>query len=98
MLCVQFLFWYIAHNWDYEILATPARTVVKTSLNISRMFMRRIDHYPKDGGPFVLHVVFTIMPCGKNIYLVRYEAHIHKLTSNCFSEYVHLILKPYDLK
>ena len=34
MLCVQFLFWYIAHNWNYGILATPARTIVKTRLNI----------------------------------------------------------------
>ena len=32
MLCVQFLFWYIAHNWNYGILATPARTIVKTRL------------------------------------------------------------------
>ena len=67
-------------------------------VNISRMFIRRIDHYAKDVGPFVLHVGFTVMPCGRNIYLVRYGSHIHKLTSNCFSEYVDLILKPYDLK
>ena len=35
MLCVQFLFWYIAYNWNYGILATPARTIVKTRLNPS---------------------------------------------------------------
>ena len=34
MLCVQFLFWYIAHNWNYGILATPARTIVKTRLKL----------------------------------------------------------------
>ena len=34
MLCVQFLFWYIAHNWNYGILATPARTIAKTRLNV----------------------------------------------------------------
>ena len=33
MLCVQLLFWYITHNWNYGILATPARTIVKTRLN-----------------------------------------------------------------
>ena len=33
MLCVQFLFWYIAHNWNYGILVTPSRTIVKTRLN-----------------------------------------------------------------
>ena len=32
MLCVQFLFWYMAHDWNYGILATPARTIVKTRL------------------------------------------------------------------
>ena len=35
MLCVQFLFWYIAHNWNYGISATPARTIVKTRLKLS---------------------------------------------------------------
>ena len=34
MLCVQFLFWYIAYNWNHRILAIPARTIVKTHLNI----------------------------------------------------------------
>ena len=34
MLYVQFLFWYIAHNWNYGILATPARTIVKTRLKL----------------------------------------------------------------
>ena len=29
---------------------------------------------------------------------VRYKAYIHKLGSNSFSESVHLISKPYDLK
>ena len=33
MLCVKDLFWYIAYNWNYRILATPARTIVKTRLN-----------------------------------------------------------------
>ena len=33
MLCVQLLFWYIAHKENYGILATPARTIVKTRLN-----------------------------------------------------------------
>ena len=35
MFCVQFLFWYIAHNWNCGILATPARTIVKTRLKAS---------------------------------------------------------------
>ena len=33
MLCVQFLFWYIAHKRNYGILAAPARTLFKTRLN-----------------------------------------------------------------
>ena len=33
MLCISFLFWYIAHNWNYGILATPSRTIVKIHLN-----------------------------------------------------------------
>ena len=40
MLCVQFLFWYIVHNCNYGILATPARTIVKTRLNLeSRSYL-----------------------------------------------------------
>ena len=34
MLCTQFLFWYISHKWNYGILATPARTIVKTRLKL----------------------------------------------------------------
>ena len=30
---VLFLFWYIAHNWNYGILATSAQTIVNTHLN-----------------------------------------------------------------
>ena len=36
MLCVQFLFWYITHNWNYRILATSTRTIVKSRLKVSK--------------------------------------------------------------
>ena len=34
MLYVKVLFWYIARNWNYGILATPARTIVKAHLKL----------------------------------------------------------------
>ena len=45
-----------------------------------------IDGYVKDGGPgrSGLDVVFTMILCATNFYLVSYEAHIHKLGSNSF--------------
>ena len=43
MLCVDFLFWYIAHNWNYGILATPARTIVKTRLKLVYIFIVRLQ-------------------------------------------------------
>ena len=45
-----------------------------------------------------LHVVLTIIFCGTNFFLVVYEAEIHKLSLNSFSESVYLISKPYGLK
>ena len=37
MLSVKFnLHWYIAHNCNYRILATPARSIDKTCLKISQ--------------------------------------------------------------
>ena len=33
-MCVKILFSYITHHWNYGILATLARTIFKTRLNI----------------------------------------------------------------
>ena len=57
-----------------------------------------IEHKMADQGQFDLDVVFTMILCGYNFYLTRYEAHIHKLASKSFSEYVDLISKLDDLK
>ena len=61
----------------------------------------KIDDYSKDSGPGVVcpSCSFYHDPFRYQLfYLVRYKAHIHKLGSNSFSEPVHLISKPYDLK
>ena len=72
------------------------------------MWILVIDEYAKDGGPegSDLHVVFIMILCvptlvfGKiwSSYLARYGAHIHRLSSNSFSETVYLISRQYDLK
>ena len=46
MLCVQFLFWYIAHKWNYGILATPARTIVKNRLNVLLRYRNCSEAFP----------------------------------------------------
>ena len=33
MLCVKVLLWYVTHNRNYGILATPARAIFKTCLD-----------------------------------------------------------------
>ena len=39
MLCVKILAcWNIIQNWNYRTLATPTRTIVKTSLDFFRYF------------------------------------------------------------
>ena len=50
MLSVQFLFWYIAHNWNYGILATPARTIVKIRLNTDSMKTYVLLHFEHKNG------------------------------------------------
>ena len=46
-----------------------------------------------------LYVALAIILCGTNIFnLVRYEAEIHKVSLNSFSEPVYLVSKPYELK
>ena len=47
---------------------------------------------------FDVYVVLTIILCGTNFYLVRYELEIHKLSLDTLSEPVYLVSKPYDLK
>ena len=51
-----------------------------------------------DQGQSDFDVVFTVILCATNFYLVSYEAHIHKLASNSFWEHAQLISNPYNLK
>ena len=46
-----------------------------------------------DKGRSELHVVLAIILCSTDFYLVGYEAEIHKLSLNSFSEPVYLISK-----
>ena len=49
MLCVKVLFWYMGHNLNYGILATPTRTIVKTRL---KCHSRTPANIPSNTEPF----------------------------------------------
>ena len=62
MLCVQFLLSYIAHNWNYGILATPARTIVKTRLDVcfESSAQRLIVHLLRNRAKFTKTSTFSV--------------------------------------
>ena len=57
-----------------------------------------IDDYVKDGGPEAVRPLCSFYHDPLPYYLVKYEAHICKLSSSSFSKTVYLISKQYDLK
>ena len=40
---VKFLFWYIARGWNYGILATPARIIIKARLKMANSLTERFS-------------------------------------------------------